>query len=51
MDKYVLYKFFDGTASLEEEMTVRKWMEESDDNRKAFFKERRLFEGTILECK
>jgi len=48
MDKYVLYKFFDGTASLEEEMKVRKWMEESDDNRKAFFKERKLFEALSL---
>jgi len=48
MDKYILYKFFDGTASLEEEMKVRRWMEESDDNRKDFFKERKLFEALSL---
>jgi len=48
MDKDILYKFFDGTASLEEEMAVREWMEKSENNLKSFFKERMLFDAMIL---
>lgn len=48
MDKDILYKFFEGTTSLEEEKDVRLWMEASADNRRAFFKERKLFDGMLL---
>lgn len=48
MDKKTLYKFFEGTASFEEEKAVRQWLEESADNRHAFFKERKLFDAMLL---
>ena len=48
MDKAILYKFFEGTASLDEEKDVRLWMDASADNRRAFFKERKLFDGMLL---
>ena len=48
MNKDILYKFFEGTASLDEEKDVRQWMEASADNRRAFFKERKLFDGMLL---
>lgn len=48
MDKNLLYKFFEGTASLEEEKEVRLWMESSSENRRMFFKERKLFDAMLL---
>lgn len=48
MDKKTLYKFFEGTASFEEEKAVRQWFEESTGNRHAFFKERKLFDAMLL---
>lgn len=48
MDKDTLYNFFEGNASLDEEMAVRQWMEESAENRQAFLKERKLFDAMLL---
>ena len=48
MDKDILYKFFEGTASLEEEKDVKRWVEVSADNQRAFFKERKLFDSMLL---
>lgn len=48
MDKAILYKFFEGTASLDEEKDVRQWMEASTENQRIFFKERKLFDGMLL---
>ena len=51
MKKELLYRFFDGTASLEEEKQIREWMEASSDNESCFFKERKLFDAmTLLPC-
>ena len=41
MDKNLLIRFFEGQATTDEEMKVRKWMEASTENRRTYFKEPR----------
>ena len=48
MNKDILYKFFEGNASFEEEAAVKQWMEESAENRLAFLKERKLIDAMLL---
>ena len=48
MNKDILYKFFEGNASFEEEAAVKQWREESAENRLAFLKERKLFDAMLL---
>lgn len=48
MNKETLYRFFEGTASLEEEKQLRTWMETSSENERAFIKERKLFDAILL---
>lgn len=50
MDKDLLYRYFDGTATPEEGKEVKRWMEASADNRKAFFRERRLFDALLMNA-
>ncbi len=38
MDRETLYKFFEGTASYEEEVRIRQWMERSWENKREFLK-------------
>lgn len=48
MDREMLYKFFEGTASYEEEARIRQWMEHSPENRREFLKERKIFDSMLL---
>lgn len=48
MNKELLYKFFEGTASVEEGMKIKAWMEESTENEQVFYKERKLFDAILL---
>lgn len=48
IDKEVLYRFFNGQTMPEEEVEIREWMDESDENRREFFHERKLFDLMIL---
>lgn len=48
MDKKILYKFFEGKATFEEEVLVKRWMDESAANRQSFLKERKLFDAMLL---
>lgn len=48
MDKEILYRFFEGSSSLEEGEQIRAWMEESPQNEKDFFKERKLYDAMVL---
>lgn len=50
MERELLYKFFKGTASLEEGMKVKEWQKSSEENKYAFYRERRLFDAIILNC-
>ena len=48
MNNELLYRYFSGTATTEEGMAVKQWMEASDENREAFFRERRMFDAMLL---
>jgi ferric-dicitrate binding protein FerR (iron transport regulator) len=48
MDKYILYRFFDGSATDNETEQVRHWVESSSENRQAFFSERKMFDAILL---
>lgn len=48
MDKDTLYKFFEGTASFEEEDAIRQWLESSAEHRAALLKERKVFDAGLL---
>lgn len=48
MNNDLLYRYFMGTVTPEEGMAVKQWVEASDDNRKAFFRERRMFDPMLL---
>ncbi|MDR1879577.1 MAG: FecR domain-containing protein [Tannerellaceae bacterium] len=48
MEKETLYRFFEGSASLEEERRIRRWMEDSAENRQLFLRERKLFDAATL---
>lgn len=48
MDKDILYRFFEGRTSVAEMRQVKEWAEASDENRKLFRRERKLFNAMIL---
>jgi len=48
MNKELLYRFFEGTATYEEEQQVRQWVEESEDNRALFMRERKIYDALLL---
>ena len=48
MDKNLLIRFFEGQATTDEEMKVRKWMEASTENRRTYFKERKMYDMTSV---
>lgn len=48
MNKELLYRFFDGTATIEEEESVRNWIESSDDNYADFLRERKIYDALLL---
>ena len=40
LDKELLYRFFNNETTLEEEKKIRLWIDECDDHRHEFFRER-----------
>lgn len=48
MDKNILYRFFEGTATDNEIRLVKLWLESSDTNREELFRERKIFDAMIL---
>lgn len=48
MKQEQLYKFFEGTTTYEEETAIRQWMEQSEENRRTFLRERKLFDALLL---
>lgn len=51
MNQDLLYKYFRGTASIEEEKQILDWVEASDENREALLKERMLFDVALFSEK
>ncbi|MGI6794994.1 FecR family protein, partial [Bacteroides sp. KG68] len=48
MEREKLHRFFSGRTSVDEGMDIRLWMEASEENKRTFYKERRLFDALIL---
>lgn len=48
MNKDLLFKFFEGKSSLDEEKKIREWMEESNSNFNCFMKTRREYDIQII---
>ena len=51
MNQELLYKYFKGTASIEEEKQILDWVEASEENREAYLKERMLFDVSLFSTK
>ncbi len=51
LDHTILYRFFEGNASLEEEKRIRDWLEASPDHKQLFLKERKLYDAILLNRK
>lgn len=48
MDTNLLYRFFNGEASPEEEIRIKEWFDEDPSNRERFFHERKMFDALML---
>lgn len=48
MQKDVLFRFFEGSTTIEEEKKIRAWIESSPDHLKELFNERKIFDTTAL---
>ncbi len=48
IDRNILYRFFEGSASPEEKTVIKNWMESSDQHKTELMKERRLFDALLL---
>lgn len=48
MDRKILYRFFEGKTSLDEEEEIRRWMEASAENESVFLEERKMFDMILL---
>ena len=51
MNQELLYRYFRGTASIEEEKQILNWVETSEENRETFLKERMLFDVSLFSTK
>jgi transmembrane sensor len=48
MEKETLYLYFEGKTSPEQNSEIRSWVESSEDNRKEFYRERKVFDAIIV---
>lgn len=48
MDRQKLHRFFAGSATLEEGMEIKAWMEASKENEERFYRERKVFDAITL---
>lgn len=48
MDFELLYRFFEGLATQEEEKKIKAWLESSPENEKRFLEERKAFDAILL---
>ena len=51
MNRELLYRFFDGKTSFEEEEGIRIWMKSSSNNRDILFAERKQYDAILLLAK
>lgn len=50
MDTNLLYRFFNGEASLEEKTRIKEWFDADPSNRERFFRERKMFDALMLNA-
>lgn len=50
MDKETLYHFFNGDATLEQEMQVLAWLDKKPENKDEFLRERNFFDAMLLQA-
>lgn len=48
MNQELLYKYFKGTASVDEEKRILDWVDASEENRAAFLKERMIYDVALF---
>ena len=48
MNKELLYRFFEGKASVNEEKQIKQWLDASETNHRVFFQERKAYDAIIL---
>ena len=48
MEKELLYRFFEGRATVEEEQQILDWLDESSAHREEMLSERRLFDAMLM---
>ena len=51
MNQELLYKYFKGTATINEEKQILDWIEASEENREAYLKERMLYDISLFSDK
>lgn len=51
MNQELLYKYFKANTTFEEEEEILNWIEESEENRETFLKERRLYDISLFSYK
>lgn len=50
MIRDLLFKFFDGQTIVDEEQKIKQWLEESNENRKLFIQERKIYDAILLSA-
>jgi ferric-dicitrate binding protein FerR (iron transport regulator) len=48
MDEELIYRFFEGKTSYQEEKQIRQWIESSDDHYALFLQERKMYDALLL---
>jgi ferric-dicitrate binding protein FerR (iron transport regulator) len=48
MNRELLYRFFEGKTSIDEERSIRSWLTESVENKKFFLKERMTYDALLF---
>lgn len=48
LDRELLFRFFNEATTLEEEQRIRLWIDESDEHRREFFRERKFFDALLF---
>ncbi len=51
MNKELLYRFFEGNTSVDEEKQIKQWLDASEANHRAFFQERKVYDATLLTAR
>lgn len=51
INKELLHKFFKGATTVSEEIEIKRWIEKTEENKKIFFHERKLYDSILLNKK